>query len=236
MNKVFASYYCSVSDPQRRKKWPADDFNKIKSIYKSCNRLQIPLVIFHDNCSQQFVDQHTTDFTKFVKVKGIRNSGMECNAFRFLVYRDYLKDHPDIKKVFLVDASDVTIINDPFEIDAPICIGDEPTLIKNARTIMARFNYYFKNEYQYLYNKPLLNAGIIGGPTENVLKLLDAMCEIFLDLTWGSKKKLPKKWTYNMNVLNICAYKLFPDILHGYPLNTRFRMNEHRTDVYFKHK
>ena len=92
-------------------------------------KLIATLIIFHDNLSQEFVEQYTIENIKFSKVTASRLSN---NDYRFSFYRDWLLEN-FYEKVFLVDASDVIVSKDPstMKIDHDIYFCEDLLRLKN---------------------------------------------------------------------------------------------------------
>jgi hypothetical protein len=67
-----------------------NEINYIKPWYDSVNNLQLNGFVFHDNLSDEFVEQYTTNKIKFIKVGDFEYSN---NDYRFFCFRDFLKEN-----------------------------------------------------------------------------------------------------------------------------------------------
>lgn len=232
MNILFTSYFCTRNDPQRNKQVNENDFNYIKKYYNSVKKLNLNCLIFHDNLSDDFIKKYSTDKINFhiIKLDNYRNKSL--NDIRFLAYYDYLLKHPEINKVFMTDVNDVVINMNPFNIinDDSIYIGlDRDRKISHyffKQIIMKSYGSYDK--FKKIFEKKILNAGILGGKYNIVIKFLKLMKNEF-DMTI-------KENNANMAVLNYVALTYFDKIITGYPLCSKFYEYEKRKDVYFTHK
>ena len=109
MNIILSTYFTSKEDPQRGGNWKCNDFSIIKDWYQSIKKLNLNAIIFHDHCSDRFINKYSTERISFVYHKPIKDI---MNA-RYRCYYDYLYRH-FYKKIYCTDISDVVIMKDPF--------------------------------------------------------------------------------------------------------------------------
>jgi len=118
-NKVVLScYFTGKKDPihhehLRNETRNADDYRYMKPLYESCKKLNLHLIIFHDNLSSEFIKKHQTKKIIFRRVKLV--SKMSINDERFIIYYEYLTKNP-YEVVFSSDISDVYLTKNPFHI------------------------------------------------------------------------------------------------------------------------
>lgn len=161
---------------------------------------------------------------------------LEWNAVdaRWVLY-DYWLQRTTEPAVFFTDVSDVLVKQNPFpqlQADTLYC-GDEPTIVNcNWMQQTARYandpqiNSFLKAAGQ----KPLLNAGVLGGSRADVHTFIQEMRAQGLH----SCTK-----TIDMLYFNYVGYNLPArlKLCHGAPVTSNFRGNEvERTDVWFVHK
>lgn len=115
---ILSCYFTTKKDPihhstlenESRK---TDEYSYMKPLYESCLKLNLHLIIFHDDLSDEYVKKYTTKKILFRKTKLISN--LTINDERFIIYYEYLLKNP-YKYVLSCDISDVFIKKDPFEL------------------------------------------------------------------------------------------------------------------------
>jgi len=233
MDIILSSYYTTKPDPQKDKYINNNNFEYIKYFYNSIKKHNLNCVIFHDNLNDNFIDMYTTDKILFIKINLDQYKRTSLNDIRFYVYYEYIKNN-DINNVIFTDISDVIVINNPFDNYIQknyiyICKDRNRTLN----------HYWVKNKIEQAYNKSifndismdniLLNAGVIGGYKDIIIK--------FLKLVLAEFENTNLKSNANMPVINYIIHKYFKYMyICGYPFCSEFFKNEIRNDVYFKHK
>tara|TARA_Y100001970_G_scaffold186363_1_gene226664 strand:+ start:8407 stop:9213 length:807 start_codon:yes stop_codon:yes gene_type:complete len=235
-NVIMTTYFFNNKDPQRNKTAPGNDIKYIKSWYESIKKLGLNGIVFHDGLSNDFIKKYQTNKIKFeyVNPKSFKYS---LNDQRFVIYLDYLKKHPEIEKVFMTDGNDVKVVQDPFKYikKAKYYVGSEEKTIGNSKWILHKFKILNKsNKYNsYFKENRLLNAGILGGGCDNIIKMLHKMRDIFNDYDESMLKS-----NLNMVVFNYVLYKYFPNnIVTRPPIHSLFKKYENnRKDVWFIHK
>lgn len=228
---VLTSYFSGVQDPQRaRVRYAPNDFSLMQVWYQSLHEVGLHGVIFHNECSEEFVQQYQSKNLRFVK--HAFQTKRSPNDERFYAYRDFLSAHTEIEKVFMLDLFDAEFKKDPFRLmetkDYDWYCGGWPGVKSSNHVRMARA---FGRGY-YL-GRDTLHAGTCGGPREKALELLNRMIEHFDDM---SKRKDFRN--HNMAVYNKCVYDLWPvkRILYGNPLNSRLFKEETDGNFCIRHK
>ena len=89
-----------------------NEINYIKPWYESVDKLKLNGFVFHDNLSDEFVEQYTTDKIKFIRVEDSQYSNLD---YRWICYEKFLEDN-FYDYVFLTDCSDVSIVKDPLSL------------------------------------------------------------------------------------------------------------------------
>jgi hypothetical protein len=209
-----------------------DEFERIELWYESLLSVGCRAVIFHDELSPAFTQQWSRPEVQFRQYE--LQTQRSLNDERYYCYIDFLEQHPEIERVFMLDLFDIEFHRNPFDLinnaRYDICCGGDAGEYNNKRNGEKMLQAYDALHYE---GKIKLNAGICGGERENVMRLLLRMRDDFNALTArGVMTNL------NMAVFNKCVYDLFPEnrILYGYPLNSRFKKYEKSGDFALRHK
>lgn len=228
---LLTCYLNGAKDPQRGAYW-SDSPVGLKELIVSCQNTATPLIVFHD-CLDSARD---SEYVRFLRVP--KNPKKSPLSQRWLIYRDYLERNHHTQ-IFCIDATDVRILKNPFKFMNPntLYVGDEwnNTWINvwvekyNEPHITIKDYNKVKREHE---NKPLLNAGIVGGDFDLMFGLIDMLASTIL-----KEPNNPDIHT-DMALINYFARKHYSDkLVHGLPLNTRFKQYEenHRT-AWIQHK
>jgi glycosyltransferase involved in cell wall biosynthesis len=216
-NIIIASYLTSQIDPQRGIKWEAN-FDDLKTLIDSVEKTGQKLIILND-C---FKNKKTKHY-ELIKVEAVMNPYFQ----RWLSAWQYLRDK-EYNKVLLVDATDVELLKNPFEIlTEKLWCGDEPGVTRNTWMIKKHPNEPVRSFLRQNASKRLLNCGVVGGSQKNIMKL----CSLITDYYFRGLNKE----TVEMGLFNYVMRKHF-DFTHGKPLTTRFKAFEKPEDCYVRHK
>ena len=214
-----------------------NEINYIKPWYDSVNNLQLNGFVFHDNLSEEFVQQYTTNKIKFIKAGDSECSNLD---YRWICYEKFLEEN-FYDYVFLTDASDVTIVKDPLslflefkETDYFVCNDS----IKLNQFPYLKFHQQFNldNLMWFMINHDhleLINMGVIGGNYENT--------KLFLSSYNTERKKIgnPAFGHADMFLGQYVFRNILSDknIMIGNPVCSEFKKYQNeRKDVYFIHK
>lgn len=221
---IITTYFTGVNDPQRESKWEADH-SKLSKLIKSMNGQQ--LIIIHD-C----FDLPDTENVKYVKVESAHNPYFQ----RWISLTEYLSENI-FDYVFMVDSTDVTMINNPFKEDLGnyLYVGDEKQIV-GCKWLKENHNSDIEDsEYHSFYEthkgRTLLNAGIVGGKASIVLYFATKIKD------WYLKNNGEKLFT-DMPIFNFIAYTQFrKNLKHGVKINTEFKKYDMKnTTSWFRHK
>lgn len=211
---VIACYFANVLDPQRNTTWKPD-LKAIDKLKQSVEAHGIEFVLIH-NC----FDLHN-------KVSIATTPYFE----RWLKEWQYLRDRPDINNVFVVDATDVDMVNNPFAHIEPgkLYIGDEPGNTLNNQWMLTRHLEPSVNRYLRENGAlPLLNCGVVGGSRELVMDLCREMYQYHFNA--------PQDLT-EMGIFNKLLYSKYSEVMeYGRHVTSRFKKFEEATDAWFRHK
>jgi UDP-glucuronate 4-epimerase len=235
---IWASYYTTKPDPQRNLNWPKNDFTIIADWYNSIRPTGITARIFHDSLSSEFTTHFTTTKISFDENHHLPWS---TNDSRFLLYLSRLDQLDDDDLVFFTDISDVTIVNHGYfdkvqddriyignDIEKTPKIGQNDWMIAKTKEYLAEVPH-FSFDAKFIDAK-LYNAGIVGGNVKTAREFLFKVVDILSNQVSENN--------YNMFAVNYAAFKIQSDLEVSSPtwLASKFKKNEVRSDVLFKHK
>lgn len=220
MNTFITCYFNRFDDPQRGIKWEAD-YKHLEKLYKSLKGEN--LVIITD-C----LPKPPKDWKNVTHVY----QGISRNPYyaRWIAEYEYLIAHPEITKVFLVDATDVEMLQNPFKYleHEKLYIGDEKMEILGC-DYMVKNHPYFAPLFQGS-QLTLLNIGLVGGYTEIVIPLLFDFNMLFM--MYGDRLGMA-----DMGAFNLLLHTKYKDaVVHGLPVNTHFNKFEKDSKAWLKHK
>lgn len=211
---VIACYFANVIDPQRNTTW-SPDIRAIDKLKRSVEAHGVEFVLIH-NCFDlpNKVDIQSTPYFE-----------------RWLKEWQYLRDRRDINNVFLVDATDVDMLHNPFGHIEPgkLYIGDEPGHTLNNRWMLTRHLEPSVNRYlRENGSLPLMNCGVVGGER----KLVMALCrEMYLYHFRSPQDKT------EMGIFNKLVHTKFAQFIdYGRHVTTLFKKQERQSDAWFRHK
>ena len=167
---VMAGYFTNGPDFQRNNKQWEPDYSNVDKLVKSVEAHGVEMVLLHD-C---FNDRDN-----------LVGCSMDPYWNRFFRAYEYLRDHEEVRRVFMVDATDVTMLNNPFAdsrmLEGRIYVGDEDQKL-GTRWIRDKTHtepfWSFVESNRFIQ---LLNCGIIGGSREDVMLLLHDMLTLYAD-------------------------------------------------------
>lgn len=167
---------------------PKDNFDFIQQFYESVQSHQFQTVIFHDDCSEEFVQNYSTPLITFVEVdtEGL----LSTNDIRFILYERWLSQHRS-KYVLMVDIRDVVFGRNPFDfmeekanefdiflgVDKKEKLGEIPFQEKKLHTC---YKHDLNVRNLNVKGWKMVNAGVIGGKYDAVTTLLKGVCSDLL--------------------------------------------------------
>lgn len=220
-NVVITSFFNAQPDPQRGKRWLAS-YGWLDDLRITVNNHRRKLVIIN-NC---FKGRLNKPLVEHVKVP----QGINPYFQRWLSQWQYLRDHAEIGKVFLVDATDVQMLNDPFPHIKPgvLYVGDECNKLGCPWMRSAATHQNLREFIAENYKATLYNCGVVGGDRETVMQLCRAICERYFNRYPTENVEMP----------------IFNEVVHGWPgkvefgrhVTTLFKKYEQESEAWFKHK
>ncbi|HEU0226718.1 MAG TPA: hypothetical protein VFQ86_03200 [Arachidicoccus soli] len=230
-NKILTTYYVGVNDPQRATEWEVNpaDFEKLAV---SCTEKEVDLVIINNAFENE-------------KIGDIEYLSRPCvfNPYfnRWIHYYQYLRDHPEIEFAFCVDATDVELINIPFQEmeNGVIYCGDEPDFIGDNIWLKRHHPNEVLQQFFVDYGeRQMINAGVLGGSREDLMAFIHNIIILFMnnreDLIHN--KSLPLGDT-DMGVFNFVGHKIWNKKLeYGRKVTNVFKSYIVDNKSWFKHK
>lgn len=211
---VIACYFANVVDPQRGTAW-SPDLKAIDKLKRSVEAHGIEFVLIH-NC-----------FDLPNKVTITSSPYFE----RWLKEWQYLRDRRDINNVFVVDATDVDMLNNPFDHIKPgvLYVGDEPAETLNNHWLLTKHREPSVNNYlRKNLALPMLNCGVVGGERRLVM---DVCREIYM-----YHFNNPQDQT-EMGIFNKLMHQKYGNMLeYGRHVTTLFKKYEAKSNAWFRHK
>jgi len=214
-----------------------NEINYIKPWYELADKLKLNGFVFHDNLSDEFVEQYTTDKIKFIRVEDSQYSNLD---YRWICYEKFLEDN-FYDYIFLTDCSDVSIVQNPLnlflefqEIDYFVCndsikLNQFPYLEFHQKCNLENLVWFMIN-HEHL---ELINMGVIGADYQNI--------KLFLNSYNTEREKIGRPEFGHADMF--LGQYIFRSILSnksimiGEPVCSEFKKFQNdRKDVYFIHK
>jgi hypothetical protein len=160
------------------------------------------------------------------------------------VYR-WLREHPEVGRVWCVDGTDVQMLRDPFNEMEPgvVYTGYEPTTLRSKWMLDHHPDKTLQEFMRGNPNLPLLNAGLLGGSRGDVMAFAHAVTKMWFDdhidhiLGW-EKGRVCDGSSGDMAVFNYVARTFFAERLSTGPhVCTVFKAFEkNNTTAFWAHK
>lgn len=230
---VLTSLLTSQDDPQRGKPMKADT-SMVRTLHDSLK---------HEG---RFVLLHTAELAGPPLKRAELERVSQCISPYFerwvAIYR-WLRAHPEVGRVWCVDATDVTMNRDPFPEMEPgaLYVGDEPTTLRDP---WMRDHHPDKTLQDFMHenpNLPLLNAGLVGGDRMTVMGLAQRIVKMFFD-DWNDRimgwetKRLHDQVSGDMGAFNYLLRTFYPDVSHGPHVNNTFKSKMGTAQAWWHHK
>lgn len=228
-NILITTYFTGVADPQRNGKWQPKP-EELQPLIASLKGQK--LIVLHD-C----LDAQDTINVKYVRVETRINPYFQ----RWFSYYAYLKTNMHaIDKVFCIDATDISLLKNPFNQVLPgaIYTGDELEVVGCQWLVNHHKHPVLQKFFAEYKDHQLINAGILGGEVGAILPFIKDMIDFYFDAESDAfHKKQSGAGETDMGTFNYMAYTRHQDkIRHGVFVNTKFKANETNIVSWFKHK
>ena len=199
---IFTFFSTSKLDPQRNKFMPAT-FRYMNNFYVSAKMLNLNVIIFHDNLTEKFVHNYTTEKIKFQKIT--MDKELSINDYRFVVYHDWLKSKK-YTQILIADIADVVFWGNPFDYmdeqkHHKLFVSLDIGTFQSNRWMLHHFKRCYGQHFKDL-NHLTYSPGLWGGTIDIVQCMLNC---IVSQLHYLNHTKL--HFNCNMPVLNWCIIK-----------------------------
>lgn len=235
MNYVFASFFNTINCPQRNFQWQSDYRLLMPLINSVLEKSDAHIIIFHDNLEN--IPTIDRCIFKKVDISGIYAVTVE----RWFHYLTELKNNDNIENVFMVDSTDVRMLNNPFPFiqeEILYCgseyrwrVGDR-WLKKRRKKLDKKF--YLDNYLKLLEknaDRAMLNAGIVGAQKKTAQNFLEILTGLHKEHSQNITKSL------DMHMFNYAALKYFNEKYETGPkIHTPFKDYQETGNSWWKHK
>lgn len=163
-------------DPQRGKTLQTDT-SLVRALHTSLQH-EGGFVLFHSR------DMNGDDLEK-AEMEKVLPSEINVYFYRWLLYYQYLRDHPEIGRVWCVDATDVQMTRNPFPEMEPgvLYFGYEPTTLRDEWMLSHHQDLTLQKFMKENPTLPLLNMGVVGGDRETVMSFAQKVVKFYFDDT-----------------------------------------------------
>lgn len=225
-----------VPDPQRPRRHSGLTLAALGPLEKSIEAAGIPGRDF-------IVFANTTEDQGWAGVQFTEPGMPNVYLARWVLYLRWLREHPEVDKVWCVDGTDVEVYRDPFDLEpGALYVGVETAKVGSG--------WLTKNPHPDIQALDpqllLLNAGLLGGERQLVIAFLHDLVTAYFDNVaevFELKGKVPDitEHVNDMGLLNVVARR--PRWQHrlrfGGDVNTVFKANQTREEnpyARFRHK
>lgn len=226
---VLTAYLTGQPDPQTGRAWPADT-RALNPLIKSLDGRR--LVVLTDSLTGADTARVT-----------YATVGAHLSPYfqRWVAAYQWLRAHPEIGRVWCVDATDVEMLNDPFAAMQPgrLYVGSEASIIGCAWLREHHRAAFLSTFIDAHADRQLLNAGLIGGSRDLVMAFAHDMAGIYFDHATRMHvgEDTETLGLGDMAAFNYLAWTRYADVInYGPQVNTVFKANQRTDWAWWKHK
>ena len=231
---LLTGFFTKVKDTQRQNA-PAMQADKslLKPLINSVKGQK--LVILTDCFDSEIFDNPIGGNVQYIHVETSLN-----NVYfqRWVNYYQYLLQHKQqLNRVFIVDGTDVQMLNNPFPDMEPATLytGDEAERTGCEWLVKHHPHKLIQEFIKQNANKVLLNAGLLGGDIETVISFINKFLSFYFSST--SETHVNGCGIGDMGLFNYIARTHFAArLVHGTQVNTVFKAEKANNVSFFKHK
>lgn len=216
-NVVLTCLLTSQPDPQRQRRWEPDP--AILDTWADSIRGATAVVLMDEPAPYPAA-----------VVQRVESSLLNPYYARWHHYRRWLAEYPDIGKVWITDGSDVEMLREPWGHMEPgtLYVGSEPEVVGCS---WMRVNHHDPTIAAWIRRNarlPLLNAGLVGGHREVVMRFVEHLCR---DLD-----RFPDD--SDMGAFNFTAYggRFDARVETGPRIHTVFKANADNGQAFWRHR
>ena len=160
---------------------------------------------------------------------------------RWVSIYQWLRAHPEIGRVWCVDATDVTMTRDPFPEMEPgrLYFGYEPTTLRDEWMLKQHPDTTLQEFMKSNPNLPLLNMGVVGGDRETVMAFAQKVTKFYFDdqISWIYGWETERVGTGDMATGNYVARTEFGEAVSSGPhVTSVFKADKASPTAWWKHK
>ena len=213
---IFTFFSTSKLDPQRNRYMPAT-FRYMNNFYVSAKMLNLNVIIFYDNLTEEIVHKYATEKIKFQKIT--MDKELSINDYRFIVYHEWLKSN-NYTKILIADIADVLFWGNPFDYmdennHHKLFVSLDIGTLQSNKWMLHHFKRCYGQHFKDL-NHPTYSPGLWGGTIDSIQCMLNC---IVSQLHFLNHTKL--HFNCNMPVFNWCIIKskcIVDEILDDNPI------------------
>lgn len=166
--------------------------------------------------------------------------GVDLYTSRWMHYRRWLTEHPDLEWVWLVDANDVVMLNEPWDAMRPgiLYIGYEDMVLQGEWMAEHHKASVLRDFMDANPGAQLLNCGVVGGDRATIVEYLTHLIRLF-------EQNAADRWRgteehdlgFDMGPMNYLARTRFADrLVWGSQVTTPFKSDTVNGWSWWKHK
>jgi len=220
-------------------------FRKIKLLYQSSLQLGLNVTVVYDQLPKEFISVYECDQFRFQRVNMADvDPHLGVNDVRYLFFEQLVHEHTEWKSVFMLDAFDSRIIQNPCGMlqEDMLYVGREETSLATSSWMRERYADMGDKYDAWFRSIPrdrhVLNCGILGGRRPIVLRFLTRMVQALQDPSLAIRKVAGKEINVDMAAMNYVVYNHFGGkFTGGRPVHSTYKAFErYPRDVWFVHK
>ncbi|PPC63900.1 glycosyltransferase [Pantoea sp. ICBG 1758] len=159
----------------------------------------------------------------------VYESSMNVYFLRWFNVWQYLRDHPEIEKVWVTDGTDVEMLREPWDQMEPgkIYVGSEPKTYADSWVAKHHPEPVYQQFLAAHVHDVMLNAGLLGGSREDVMMFAHSILRIYSNVessNFWDKRKKPYA-VGDMVAFGIVGYRHFHRLVFGPRVHTVFKTN-----------
>lgn len=216
--------------------------SKVAEQTHSLARFNVPYYVLTNDSTQEPIDNlHVVN----VNLDKIYQSYPDMTLYFYRIFMTFyfLQAHPEIEKAVLTDATDVTMLNYPFDEIKPdtLYMGDETAFLFETDIILNNEGPQYLQDF-FLRNGnllPTLNLGVMAGTRAVLMEYLGMMVKLITEakLKFKQGDERYRLRAFEMAISNYVAYEYFQDrLVHGRKVTSFFSGFQPHSSAWFKHK
>lgn len=232
-NIILTCFFTKITDPQRENEPPMKaDRGILRPLINSLNGQKIVIL----------TDSFDTSIGDKVDTINVETSLNNVYFQRWVSYYQYtIQNKHSIDKIFIIDATDVQMLNNPFPAMeyGILYTGDEAERTGCEWLEKHHPHSQIQKFIKQNESKVLLNAGLLGGDIDTVLSFINKLLAFYFQAVSDShfNENRPDCGIYDMGLFNYIARTHFGDrLVHGTQVNTVFKEDKANNVSWFKHK